>query len=141
MKRFVRLVCVLVVFSVLIAIPAYAEEQSTRASSFFSAYRAYCTKTSTTSLSVYFQVIGVGIMDELGASQIKVQKSSDGENWTTVKTFSKASNSGLIDDDTGYHSATVSCTISSGYYYRAVVTLYGKNSAGTGYKTYYTAKV
>ena len=141
MKRFVRLVCMLVVFSVLIAIPVYAEEQSTRASSYFASYRAACTKKTTTTLSVGFQVISVGPMDELGASQIKVQRSSDGENWTTVKTFSKANYSSLTDTDTAFHGASVTCTISSGYYYRAVVTLYAKNGSGTGYKTLYTAKV
>lgn len=115
-------------------------EQSTRASSFFSAYRAYCTKTSATKLTVSFSVVGVGILEEIGASRIRVQKSSDGSNWTTVKTFNKADYSNMTDTDTGAHGSTVSCTIVSGYYYRAIVEFYAKNSSGSAYHTYYTEK-
>ena len=44
MKRFLRLVCLLVVFATLAAIPAYALEATPRASTELSSYRAYCTK-------------------------------------------------------------------------------------------------
>jgi len=141
MKKFIRFVCLILTFVILATIPAYATEQSARASNYFSSYRAYCTKISSTSLGVSFHVIGAGPMDVLGASQVKVQRSSDGENWTTIKTFDKATYSNMTDTNTGSHAAVLYCTITSGYYYRAVVTFYAKNSVGTGYKAYYTAKV
>lgn len=141
MKRFLRIVCLVLVFSLLAAVPAYAEEQSTRASSFFSAYRGYCTKNSSTYISVVFQVLSAGLMDELGASQIKLQRSTDGDNWTTCKTFTKAVYPAMTDTDTAAHSSVVSCPIEEGYYYRAVITFYAKNSTGTGYHYYYTGKI
>lgn len=141
MKRFTRILSLILVFVMLAAIPAYAAEQETRASSYFSAYRGYCTKTSSTTLAVSFHVIAVNTMDVLGASQIKVQRSSDGESWTTVKTFDKASYSNMTDTNTAGHGSFVSCTVASGYYYRAVITFYAKKDNGTAYHTYYTAKV
>lgn len=138
MKNFIRIICLLVVMSTLIAIPAYATEQSERASHYFAAYRAYCYAASSTKIEVNFTVIGAGIMDEIGASEILVQRSSNQTNWTTVKTFSRNSYSDMIATNTGSHAATLSCNVASGYYYRAYVTFYAKNSSGYGEKYYYT---
>lgn len=140
MKRFIRLVCLLVVFATLAAIPAYAqEEQSPWASSYLSSYRAYCTKDSSTSLTVSFFVIGTGTMDEIGTNTIKVQYSSDKVNWTTAKTFTKANNSNMIDTDAAGYGSTVSCTVPSGKYYRAKVTFYAKKDNGFAERDYTTA--
>ena len=138
MKKFVRIVCLLVVVTTLVAIPAYATEQSERASLYFSAYRAYCYAASSTKIEVNFYVVGAGVMDELGASRILVQRSSDQTNWTTVKTFSRAYYSDMIATNRGTHGATLSCNVDSGYYYRAYVTFYAENSSGYGEKYYYT---
>ena len=138
MKRFLRLVCLLVVFATLAAVPAYAQEQSTRASSYLSSYLAYCTKNSSTSLTVTFQVLGTGIMDEIGASKVKVQYSSDKVNWTTAKTFLKADYPSMTDTDTGSHASTLTCTVPSGKYYRAYVEFYSAKGNGSGMQFYYT---
>lgn len=138
MKRFIRLICLVMVVATLAAIPAYAQEQSARASSYLSAYRAYCTKTSSTKVTVSFHVIGTGIMDEIGANTIKVQYSSDKTDWTTAKTFSKADYSSMIDTDTSVHAAELSCTVPSGYYYRAYVEFYASKGSGSAERYYYT---
>ena len=140
MKRFARIVCLVLVFSVLVAIPAYAAEQSQRASSFFEAYKAYCYASSSTQLAIYFKVVATGTMDELGASSVTVQRSNDGVNWSTVATFTKASYPQMKDTNTGMHSTTLYCARSSGYYYRAQVEFYAKNSTGSGYY-YYTTDI
>lgn len=138
MKKFIQIICLLVVISTLVAIPAYATEQSERASLYFAAYRAYCHAASSTTIEVSFNVIGASVMDEIGASEILVQQSSDQINWTTVKTFSRAYYSEMIATNRGTHGATLSCNVDSGYYYRAFVTFYAKNSSGFGEKYYYT---
>ena len=140
MKRFVRLICLVMVFAMLATIPAYAAENNTRASDYFSSYRAYVTKTSSSQLSVSFFVVGHGIMDELGASRIRVQRSSDGTNWTTVYTFLKEYHPNMTDTDTAAYGSVVSCPISSSYYYRAIVDFYSANSSGFGIYPYYTEK-
>ena len=138
MKRLTRIICLVMTFAMLLAIPAYAQEASSRASNYFSAYRAYCTMTSSTQLTVSYNVIGAGPMDEIGVSQVKVQRSSDKTNWSTVKTFSKANYPSMIDTDTGAHGGTLSCTVSSGYYYRAYVTFYAAKDGSFGQHYYYT---
>ena len=138
MKRFIRIVCLLLVFTTLATIPAYAQENSSRASSYLSSYRAYCTKTSSTTVVVSFQVVGTGGMDEIGAKTIKVQYSSDQVNWTTAKTFRSSSYSSMIDYNTGMHGAELSCTVPSGKYYRAVVTFYAAKDGGFGEREYTT---
>lgn len=138
MKKFIRVVCFLVVIAMFIVTPAYATEQSERASLYLSSYRAYCYAASSTRIEVNFYVVGAGVMDEIGASQILVQRSSDRTNWTTVKIFSRDSYSNMIRTDAGTHGATLSCTVASGYYYRAYVTFYAKKDSGYGKKYYYT---
>ena len=140
MKRFIRLVCLLLVFASLASFPAYAQENSSRASSYLSSYRAYCTKTSSTTGVVSFQVIGAGQMEEIGAKTIKVQYSSDQVNWTTAKTFRSSSYSSMIDYNTGMHGAELSCTVPSGKYYRAEVTFYAAKDGGFG-ERYYTTGI
>lgn len=138
MKQFIRVICFLAVFAMLMVVPAHAAEQSERASLFFSSYGAYCYAASSTIIEVNFAVIGVGVMDEIGASQIKVQQSSDKTNWTTVKTFEKEDYNSMTATNTGFHGTTLSCNVTPGNYYRAYVTFYAKNSSGFGEKYYYT---
>lgn len=138
MKTFVRLICFLLVATTFLAIPAYAAEQSERASLYFSSYRAYCYAPSSTRIEVNFTVVGVGIMDKIGASEILVQRSSDQENWTTVKTFSSSSCGDMVVTNQASHGATLSCNVDAGYYYRAYVTFYAKKNSGYGEKYYYT---
>ena len=138
MKRFVRLACLLVAVATLVAIPAYAQENAVRASNQLSSYRAYCTKNSSTSLSVTYQVLGTDAMDEIGDNTVKVQYSSDQENWTTAKTFQKASYTSMTDTDTGYHSGVLTCTVPSGKYYRAYVEFYAEKDGSFSERYYYT---
>ena len=138
MKRFIRLICLIMVFAIFATVPAYAQEQSSRASNYLSSYLAYCTKTSSTTVTVSFMVIGTRTMDEIGANMIKVQYSSDQVNWTTAKTFYKSSYSDMTDTNTGSHAAEFSCTVPSGQYYRAYVEFYAEKDGNFAERYYYT---
>lgn len=138
MKRFLRLVCLLVVFATLAAVPSYAQEITPRGSNELSSYRAYCTKTASTTVVVSYQVIGTDIIDEIGANTIKVQYSSDGTNWTTAKTFRKASYPSMVDYNTSMHGGTLTATVPSGKQYRAYVEFYGEKDGSSTTRYYYT---
>ena len=140
MKRFIRLICLLVVFATLAAVPAYAQEQTARASAYLSSYRAYCIKNSSTSLSVSFQVLGTDTMDKIGVTTVQVQYSTDQTNWTTAKTFYDSSTSGMTDTNTGFHAGILTCTVPSGKYYRAKVTFYARKDSGFA-ERYYTTGI
>lgn len=142
MKRFIRLVCFVLVMTVCLATPAAAaEEVSTWSSSFFTCHSAYLWKVSDSEFRVWFDVTAVKGMEELGASVIKVQRSTDNENWTTMSTYKKAVYPQMVAYNTGNHCSYVTYYGTSGYYYRALVTFYAKNSSGTGEYYYYTSSI
>ena len=142
MNKIKRGICFLLAIAALISVPVYAENSGTRASSYFLSYSAYLHPTSSTAFEVWFSVMALNEMDELGASVIKVQRSSDGSNWYTVRTYTKEMYPQLICRNTGAHGACVSYTsMEPGFYYRAYVEFYAKNSSGTGYVYYYTARL
>lgn len=142
MKQLVRGVSLLLVFAILLAVPAHAEENiSTRSSSYFLCSSAYLSKYSSTMFYACFDVTGVKTMDVIGASQIKIQRSSDGENWTTMKTYSMEDNTNLVCENTTCHAASVLYVGTRGYYYRAYIKLYARNSSGTAYWERYTSSI
>ena len=138
MKRFTRCICFLLIATILVTVPAYAQEQTSRASQFISSYRAYCSRTSATTLVVSCVVIGTDAMDEIGVNRIKVQYSSDQVNWTTARTFTKDVYTRFVDYNTGAHAAEVTCVIPAGKYYRAYVEFYAEKDGSFAERYYYT---
>ena len=142
MKRFVRLVCLVLVFVMILAIPANAIENTARGSDYFGSRSCYLWKTSSTQFQVWFDVTAMGIMDELGASTVKVQRSADGENWEDMQTYRKANYSNMICENTGMHASYVTYSgAQPGYYYRAYVCFYAKNSDGIAQYNSYTSSI
>ena len=141
MKRFIRCTCLLLVLSMMLVFPAFAAEAAPRASNFFGSSSVYLCNISGTSFEAWFEVTGVRTMDIIGAKTIKIQRSSDGSSWTTVKTFSMDSYSSLVDDNTAGHITGVSYTGSHGYYYRAYIQLYAKKGVNTATMDRYTSKI
>lgn len=141
MKRFVKVITVVLVIVAMLMVPVHAEEVEDRSSAYFLSSSTALTKITTTKIEAYFSVGAFDVMDELGASSIKIQRSSDGTNWTTMKTFTKSGYPQLICENTFSHAATVSYTGTVGYYYRAKITLYAKDGTGIGEVVEYTSKV
>lgn len=143
MKRFEKCICLILSLVILLAVPVQATEASTpRASSFFSNSSVYLYETSATTFQAWFEVTGVRTMDKIGAKEIKIQRSSDNENWTTVATYSMDDYySTLICEDTAVHAACVTYTGTRGYYYRAYIKLYAKDSTGSGTWARYTSSI
>lgn len=139
MKRFIQILSVMMAMAIFLATPAFAAEAvSPRASSFFMSSSVYFDDVAGSRVDVWFDVTALGIMNELGTSKIKVQKSTDLEDWTTVQTYYKEDYSQMTDTNTGRHADCVPFYPTDGYYYRAVVTLYAKNSSGSATMTTYT---
>ena len=142
MKHISKFTCILLALMMLLAVPVSAiEDESSRASSFFMSSSVYLYPTSNTTFQAWFEVTALHPMDKLGASEIKIQRSSDNENWTTVKTCTMDNYSNLICENTGLHASCVSYTGTSGYYYRARITLYAKDGTASGEVTHYTASI
>lgn len=134
MKRFVQVVCLLIIMMMILAIPAMAAEQ---ASNFFMSHSCYLWEISDSEFQVWFDVTAVDGMDVLGACEIKVQRSTDKSNWETVQT-----NYDLYGYGTSHYGTYVTySSATSGYYYRAKVTFYAENDLGIGKYTAYTSYI
>lgn len=140
MKRFIRCICILLVVVILLTTPAFAVESAqSRSSSYFIRSSVYLYKLSGASFEVWFDLTATHSMQELGASTIKVQRSSDGETWTTMKTFRMGSYPQMICENTFTHSGYVTYTGAPGYYYRAYIILYAKDDSGFAEMYRYTS--
>lgn len=134
MKRFVQIVCLLLVLSMVLVVPAFAAEQ---ASDFFASHSCYLWEISDSEFQVWFNVTSVAGMDVLGVSEVHVERSADGINWTTV-----ASHYDYYGYDRSYYSGHVTYSdVTSGNYYRAQVTFYAENDEGVGEYTSRTSSL
>ena len=142
MKRFNRSICVLLVVVMVFAIPTFATETvAPRASNFFMCNSVYICNVSGNSFEAWFDVTGLDIMDVIGAKTMKIQRSADGENWTTVKTYTMEDYPDLVDYNTIVHGTGVSYTGLRGYYYRVYVQLYAKKGVNVGKWNQYSASI
>lgn len=134
MRRFIQIVCLMMVLVTVLSTTAFAAEvPNPRASMFFMSSSVYFWNVSGSQYQIWFDVTAVSGMNELGASQIVVERSTDLVNWTPVKTYYKSSYPQMTTTTTSIGYANyVTYYPASGYAYRAIVTLYAKNSAGTG---------
>lgn len=134
MKRLIQLLCLLLIMSMILAIPTFAAEQ---ASHYFISHSCYLWEVSDSEFQVWFDVTAVDAMDKLGVSEVKVQRSSDGVNWSTTATYYDFYRSGR-----SYYSGHVTFSdVISGNYYRAKVTFYAEDDTGVGEYTAYTSSL
>lgn len=141
MRKFVRFICVILACSLLLAVPVQAETVADpRGSAFFSSYGTDLNKTSPTSFEIWFDVTSnVDTMDELGVSEIYLYKSADQQSWSQIKMYSMNAYAGMVAQNATIHAGHVDYNFATaGYYYRARITFYAKNSTGIGERDIYT---
>lgn len=138
MKKLTQCVSLLLVCLMVLAIPVSANSRSMEASHYFAYTSAYLSGVTTTAFKVCFDVTAVDIMDELGASVIEVERSSDGVNWETVHTRTKESYPDMIGENDYDHNYNFLYIGLSGYSYRAYIEFYAKDDTGEAYYGSYT---
>ena len=141
MKKLVRVICVLLVCSLLFAVPAQAASVAEpRASAFFSSYGTDLYKASSTSFEIWFDVdANASTMQELGVTEIIVYRSANQQSWTKMKTYTVDDYPEMVDYNTGSYAGYVTYNYATtGYYYTAYITFYAKNSTGIGERYVYT---
>ncbi len=141
MRKLIHIVSIILVISLTLAIPAYAENTvSPKGSAFFGSYGTDLYETSATSFQIWFDVdANAATMQELGVSEIVLYRSADRQSWSQIKLYQKGVYPQMIEYNTGSHAGYVPYNFAtSGYYYRARVTFYAKNSTGIGERDVYT---
>lgn len=131
--RSLKMLCLVMAAVLMLNIPVYADEPAVCSSSYIDAYDSALSRGVGAEFHIWFHVMGTGTMDEIGASEIRVQQSPTGTgDWTTVKIFRKADYPKMVCQNSGYHNTHVTYYGLSGNYYRAIVLLYAKDSTGEG---------
>ena len=102
------------------------------ASYYLTSYSAYVYVTDSGEVQVWYDVMGTGWMDEIGALSIRLYESTDGTNWTWVETFNHEDHEGMLIYDDYYISSHVSYPNGSpSKQYKAYVGIWaGKNGDG-----------
>ena len=136
MKRFIRCVCLTLVLAMFLPLSAMADDvQQQRGSDYFAKYGCYLWEVSDSQFQIWFDITALDTMDELGASEITLYRSSDQVNWTPVKTYLKANYSQMVDTNRlRYTNCVTYNNYTSGYYYADVV-FYAKKGSGTATMT------
>ena len=102
-----------------------------RASDYLDSYNTYVCAMGNGKLQIWYTVVGVTDMDEIGVLSIRLYESSDKTNWTRVKTFLHEDYSSMLIEDDFVHSSYVSYNGTAGKYYKAYVCIWaGKNGSG-----------
>lgn len=141
MRKFAQWICILLVFVLVFSTTVCAADVSNgRASNYFAVTSVNLRKVSG-SLEAWFDVTAVGTMEQLGARTVVIQRSSDGNSWSSVKTFTKESYPEMIREDFAAHTCCLTYTPTAGYYYRACVTFYAKKGNGTGELIQYSSSI
>ena len=138
-SRAIRIVAIILIFSMVAPIGASAVEIQPRASDYLISYNAYVYRPGLGRAQVYFNVSGTGYMDELGVLQIQIYESADGgTTWTWKKTFTHDSTSGMLSYNDDYHSGHVTYWGSSSKIYKAYICVWGGKD-GDGDTRYFWA--
>ena len=102
-----------------------------KASYYLDSYNTYVCTMGGGNLQIWYTVVGVTDMDEIGVTSIRLYESTDNVNWTRVKTYSHENYSTMLAEDDWIHSSYVSYNGIAGRYYKAYVCIWaGKNGSG-----------
>lgn len=134
-RLLIKIVAVIITFSLIspcAVSAATGEMMQPYASKYLTSYSAYVYVTTSGQVQVWFDVMGTGDMDKIGSLKIMLYESTNGTNWTWVKTFLHDSTAGMLYEDDYYVSSHVSWSGGSkSKQYKAYVCVYaGKNGGG-----------
>ena len=120
---------------------AVIEPIEPRASDYLTSYQTYIYPAGGGEIQVWFDVTADDYMDELGAMYVYLYESTDGVNWSWVKTFSHEYYSNMLLENDIFHMDHVTYQGVTGRYYKANVCIWaGRNGAGDSRYLWTSAK-
>ena len=130
-KLLVALLAVVLVFA-MSATALASDIQPYRASDYLGTYGASITAQANKQMRVYFSVVATGLMDEVGADHITIEKKVNGV-WTYDRTISHEDDGyeHMMTSNAAGYAAAVYFTGTVGVEYRATVTVYAGDSTGS----------
>ena len=130
--RFISILLILSALFSFSATAAYIPPDSPDASAYISSYSVSIINGGSGKLKVDFDITGTGTMTKIGASCIKIYKSTGAHIATIWHTDS--GRSGMMGSNTIYHSDVETYTVTPGSYY-VKITFHARNSSGSDSQT------
>lgn len=125
MKKFRRVLSIILVFVLSLCFTTEAKAIETRASLYLSSYLAYVYPDGNGKVSVWFEVESTHTMDEVGVITIRLKEQApDSSAWTTVKTYFHTDYPSMLGSNVAHYDSHVNYSGKSGYKYMAYVTVW-----------------
>ncbi len=127
---------IVIILILSFAMPIYANAAviapvAPMASDYLDVYNTYACPMGNGRIEVWYDILGDGTMDEIGALSIIIYESIDGNSWTRVKTFLHEEYPGMLIYNDYFCCTHVNYQGIAGRYYKAHVCLWaGKNGNG-----------
>lgn len=108
-----------------------AEQVQPYASNYLTAYTTYICDAGNGEIQIWYEVLGKGIMDEIGTLSIMLYEVNSDGSLTWVKTFLHEDYNSMLETNDNYIYSHVSYQGSSSKTYKAYVCIWaGKNGSG-----------
>lgn len=135
-KKTTRTIAIIMILTILLGTVSLATQSS---SAYISSTSAYFTRSGN-NVNVYFTIVGRGIMNEIGVSEIYLYEKT-GNTWNLVYIFD-SSDSNYTDDMLSYNTSAkadhVTYSGSSSKDYYALLHFYAADDNGSDTISYYS---
>lgn len=122
------LICV--VLTPTVASAAVKPPMDPQASNYIAGYYGYIARSGNT-IQPVFSIAGTYVMDRIGATEIYLYESSDGINYSLVKSYRYTNYSNMMAYNESAHASYMTYTGNANYYYKAYICVYaGRNGGG-----------
>lgn len=138
MKKNIRYILSHIVLVVLIASSLLCISVSARSSDYLDAYGIVLTQKTGGRIVISVDVDALREMTMIGASRIYLYESSDGKNFSVVKTYDYEDYPSMMDSGRHFYKDVATYYGTPGYQYYAVGYCYAGDSTGYDEKSYTT---
>lgn len=133
-SAFIKLVSLILILTLVTPCAAMAAEPDVlhpMASNYLTAYNTYICNMEDGEIQIWYEVVGKGMMDEIGVLSIMLYEVNSDDSLTWVKTFLHEDYSSMLETNDNYIYSHVSYQGSSSKTYKAYVCIWaGKNGGG-----------
>ena len=126
-QKAIAIKCISLLLVLALFLPVNVMAVESRASYYLDAYSAYIYPAGWGKVQVWFDVTAVRGMDVLGVSEVIVQRSTDGVNWSDEAFYYD-----MYRNGSSYYGGHVTYSDVTSGYYRAQVTYYAEDDTGVG---------
>lgn len=110
---------------IMLLCPVLITAAEPRASLYLSSYQAYPYSAGLGKIQIYFDVLGVTTLDDIGAIRLSIYESTDQINWTLKATHTNDTTPSMLGHNTYVYASHVDYQGVVGRYYKAYICIWG----------------